>query len=624
MLFGSESEVLSAAAVVAVGGVLCLWVASKLRIPSILLLLPTGVILGPGLGILRPDEQFGDVLFPVVSLGVGVLLFEGGLSLRLDRVGEVRTVVGRLVTVGALVVWAIGGVTVYLLFDVTRGLAALIAALLVVSGPTVVQPLLRLAKPRPGPAEVLRWEGIVIDPIGATLAVVMLDAFLESSSPAGVVTRIVVTLAVGIAVGGALGTALTYAIGRHLAPDQLHNPIALAAAVGAFALADLVRPEAGLMATTVLGLVLANQRRAPSRHIREFEEEVGSLVLGGLFLVLGALIDLDDTMDVLPQAVVLTVVLIVIARPAAVYVSTVGSSMTTRERAFLCFVAPRGIVAAAVSAVFALEIEEVGLDPGPLVPVIFAVIVLTVVFYGFTAVPAAKYLRVARPEPEGVAIVGAERWHLEVANQLQDAGLPVLIFTDSEFERRRARQSALLVFDRSLDGEDVEEAAEALGIRSVLVLSDRMELSSAVINALAHVVGRANIYAAGDSGGLDGAGVGAMFAVRHAPGFTEEVIADLKQGATLAIRESVAPAADADAGAGQVESEAAGTEEDGDTAVAALSPEDAQRIEHVLVGLGTSSRTRAHFDALETERRLVMIEPERDDDTAPVVVEVVR
>lgn len=530
LLFASSS-VTTAIAVIVVAGISCLWLASKLRIPSILLLLPAGVLAGPGLGIVNPDEQFGEILFPVVSLGVGILLFEGGLGLRLDRVGSVRSVVGRLVTVGAFIVWIIASVSVYFLLDVRRAIAALIGAVLVVSGPTVVQPLLRLAKPRQSVAEVLRWEGIVIDPIGATLGVVVLDAVLEGSQPGRAAVRIAITLLAGGAIGGGLGVGLAFALGRHWVPDHLHNPVALATAIGAFALADQVQPEAGLMATTALGLTLANQQRAPSRHIREFEEELGLLVLGGLFLLLGARVDLEEVADVLPQAVVLTLILIFIARPLAVVASTIGSSLTTRERSFLAFVAPRGIVAAAVSAVFALEIEDAGLDPGPLVAVVFSVIVLTVLFYGFTAVPAARFLRVARPPQRAVAIIGADLWHLSFAEQLQDAGVSVLVFTDRAFERRRAQDRALLVFSGDLDHESVEEAADALGISTVLVLTDRVELATAVVSTLAPIVGRANVFSTSERTGIEGAGVASAVAVRAATGFTPEIVERLDAGA---------------------------------------------------------------------------------------------
>ena len=516
-VIASASSTTNAIAVVICAGVGCLWLASRLKIPAILLLLPAGVLAGPVLGILDPDEQFGEVLFPVVSIGVALLLFEGGLSLRFDRIGGVKSVTARLVTVGAFITWMVGIAAISFLFDISRGGTVLLGALLVVSGPTVVQPLLRMAKPRNSVSEVLRWEGIVIDPIGATLAVAVLDAVIEDAGFVDSVLRVGITLGAGGAIGFVTGVTLVFLLGRHAVPDYLQNPLALAAAIGAYALAESVSTDAGLMATTMLGLVLANQKQAPTRHIREFQEELSLLVLGALFLVLGARVDIDDMVDVLPASVALVLVLAVVARPLSVAVSTVGSGLSTRERMFIAVIAPRGIVAAAVSAVFALELEEAGVDPGPLVPITFSVIVLTVLLYGLTAVPMAKLLRVARPPSRGIAIVGADGWHLQLATQLQDADVPVMLFTDRAFERRRAEKSLLLVFDGRLQGEELLEAADALGINTVLVLTDRTELATAVVTTLGPHVGRANLYAMGHGYDVE-TGVGAALAARPAFG----------------------------------------------------------------------------------------------------------
>ncbi|MEZ5341805.1 MAG: cation:proton antiporter [Acidimicrobiales bacterium] len=531
----TSSETTNAIAIVMGGGVACLWLASRLKVPAILLLLPAGVLAGPVFGLLDPDEQFGSVLFPGVSLGVGLLLFEGGLSLRFDRIGSVKSVTARMVTVGAFITWLIGMGAISVLFDIGRGLTALMAALLIVSGPTVVQPLLRMAKPRSSISEVLRWEGIVIDPIGATLGVVVLDSVLHHRGFVGSAYQIFVTLGAGGVIGLVAGVALSYLLGRHAVPDYLQNPLALVIAIGAFAVAEMVSSDAGLMATTMLGLVLANQKQAPTRHIRDFQEELSLLVLGALFLVLGARVDLDEIVDVFPKAVVLVLVLVVVARPVAVAASTVGSGMTTRERMFIAVIMPRGIVAAAVSAVFALELEQAGIDPGPLVPVTFSVIVLTVLLYGLTAVPMARLLRVARPAPTGVAIVGADAWHLQLATRLQDADIPIMLFTDRAFERRRAEKSLLLVFDGRLQGEELHEAADAVGIRTVLVLTDRTELATAVVGSLGHYVGRANLFAL-DRGFEQETGVATALAARPAfsKGFSSDVLdAALAGGGTL-------------------------------------------------------------------------------------------
>ena len=516
MLLASGTETTTSIAVILVLGVGSLWLGSRIRIPSILLLLPAGVIAGPVLGILDPDEQFGEILFPLISLGVGLLLFEGGLSLSFERTREVRTVVVRLVTVGAFITWIIGWIGAYVFLDVNIRIAGLIGAVLVVSGPTVVIPLLRLAQPRHSVAEVLRWEGIVIDPVGATLAVVVLDAVIEDADPARAMVRIATTLLIGGLIGVAVGFAFLTALHHHVIPDHLENPIAISLAIAAFAMANTLQPEAGLMATTAMGLVLANQKRAPVRHVLEFAEDISFLVLGALFLVLGARVDLDELADIALPTLALTAVLVFIARPLAVWASTIGSGLSNRERMFLLVVAPRGIVAAAVSSVFALELTEAGVDPGPLAASTMVVIVATVVLYGFTAVPAARLLRIARPPNRAVAIVGGARWHLELASALQEVGISTMIFTDRQIERRRARQMTLLAYDGDLQSEDLEEAAEALGVGLVLVLSDRTELVTAAVTRLGHIVGRSNIYALRHAPGTGG--VGASITTRPAFG----------------------------------------------------------------------------------------------------------
>ncbi|MEZ5375557.1 MAG: sodium:proton antiporter [Acidimicrobiales bacterium] len=525
LMLASGGEVTPAIAVIAILGVASLWLGSRLRIPSILLLLPAGILAGPVLGLVEPDEQFGDLLFPLISLGVGILLFEGGLNLRWERTDEVRSVVFRLVTVGAFVTWVIGSIAAYLIFDITRGIAALLGAVLVVSGPTVVIPLLRLARPRRSVAEVLRWEGIVIDPVGATLGVVVLDAVIEDAGPVSSAVHVLYTLGSGLFVGLAAGGLLLWALRQHWIPDHLQNPLALATAIGAFAVSDMLRSEAGLMATTVIGLVLANQKIAPVRHILEFQEDLSYMVLGGLFLVLGARIEPSDLADVAIPALVLTLVLAVIARPLTVWTSTVRSGLTLRERAFLVGVAPRGIVAAAVSSVFALELEEAGRDPGPLASATFVVIIATVLLYGLSAVPMARLLHLARPADRAIAIVGGSQWHLDVAERLQEIGIPSIVFTDREIERRRARQRTILAFDGDLQSEEPEEAADALGVGTVLVLSDRTELATAVTSRLGHHVGRANIYSL--AGAHAEGGVGATLTSR--PAFGELSIEEVDQ-----------------------------------------------------------------------------------------------
>ena len=495
ILAATESDLGVGLAAIVVLGVGAQLLASRLRIPSVLLLLLVGGLAGPVVGVVDPDELFGDLLFPAVGLAVGILLFEGGLGLRfadLERHG--RGPIIRLITIGVLVTWVIGGVAAYFLIDVDRNAAVLIGAILVVSGPTVVLPLLRFARVREPVNGILRWEGIFIDPVGATLAIVVLDAVIEEEGAMASLERILTTTASGTAAGLVGAGVITLLFHRHWVPDHLHNPFTLAMVVAAYAGADLVLPEAGLFATTVMGVALANQRWAPIAHIREFEENLGSLILAGLFIVLGARIDPDQFLEFLPEAVALALVLIVVARPAAVYLSTVGSGLSFVERAYLVCLSPRGIVAAAVSALFALELDEAGQPVEALVPVTFVVIVVTVLFSGVAARVGAKRFRVARPEPRGVAFIGGPDWVVELAEWLSDREVPTLVVTTDPLEALEASSRGVLTYTGKVDSEDLLLAMDSVGVRVAIAVSRFQELNTLCIERSADAIGRANVY----------------------------------------------------------------------------------------------------------------------------------
>jgi NhaP-type Na+/H+ or K+/H+ antiporter len=398
-----DSEIVRGLALVVVLGVGLQWAARLLGLPSIVLLLAGGLAVGPGLGWVDPDEIFGDALFPVVSLAVGVLLFHGGLELRFaDLDGPPRGPVLRLVTVGALATWLLTAAAAHVLYSEPVRVSLLVGAVLVVSGPTVVGPLLRLARPADPDATILQWEGIVIDPLGATLGVFCVNAFFVSAlSPGEIWSDVVVVALAGVAAGLAGAALLVAALRRLVVPDDLEVAVALAVVVGVYAAAESVRPEAGLFATTTLGLALANQRIVPVRQLRAFGEPIVVLVIGTLFIVLAARVEAGPLIDHLPEALGLAAVLVLVVRPLVMGLCTWRHPLSLRERAFLACPAPRGIVAAATAALFTLRLEQIGQDSSVLVPAVFAVIIVLAVVYGLGAVPAARWLGVARTPPAG-------------------------------------------------------------------------------------------------------------------------------------------------------------------------------------------------------------------------------
>jgi NhaP-type Na+/H+ or K+/H+ antiporter len=370
--------------------------AKALGVPSILLLLGLGLLAGPGLGLLDPDAVFGESLFTLVSMAVGLLLFEESLKLDFARLrgGARRPVVG-LVTVGALLTGIGATAIAYLFLDVSWGRAAVVGSILVVSGPTVVGPLLAIIRPRQPLESVLAFEGIFIDPIGATVALGVANVVLRAESGDLVLTSI---SGLGIGVAGAALFVALIRWGR--VPKETEVVLAVAFAVTVYALAEWRHDEAGLFATTALGAALANQRVARTEPLHEFGSHLGLLLIGSLFIILAARIDLDALVrHALPTAGIV-VLLVLVLRPLVAAAATTGSGMTWRERAMVGWMAPRGIVAASTASVFALRFEQDGQPFPELVPVVFGVVLLTAVVYGLTGGPVARLLGVRSPEPE--------------------------------------------------------------------------------------------------------------------------------------------------------------------------------------------------------------------------------
>ena len=384
--------------------------ARLLRIPAILVLLLVGMAAGGWLGWIRPDELFGDLLFPGVDLAVAVILFEGGLLLNFRELrGDLPAVVRRLLTWGVVLTGVGAAAAGHLLLDMSWPVAVVFGAILTVSGPTVVVPLLRFVGATESVESVLKWEGVFIDAIGATLAVLAYETVRATGGSFGPQTLLEVglTLLVGVAVGLAVAAVLVWLLHWDAVDEHLASLASLGAAMAAFVAADLVRHEAGLMAAIVLGVALANQGRVSVAKVAKFKETLGTLLTSLLFVVLAARLDLAELQALLVPVAAVVAILVVLVRPFVVWVSTAGSQLPGNERAFVGWMAPRGIVAAATASVFGTGLVDAGMPSGEdLVPATFLVILGTVAVYGLTAKPVARLLDVVRddaPAPEEVA-----------------------------------------------------------------------------------------------------------------------------------------------------------------------------------------------------------------------------
>ncbi len=410
-------------------GMAAQWISWRLNLPSILLLLLTGIAVGPVLGWVNPEHIFGDLMHPIISLAVAVILFEGGLSLRLSDLREVGRTVRNLITIGVVVTWALASLSAWGILGMPLRVAVLLGAILVVTGPTVIIPMLRHIRPKGRIGAVVKWEGIVNDPIGAILAVLVFEAI---QAPAfGDVTQqtlLILGRTLGFGVGiGALGAVfLAQALSRRMIPDYLRNAITLAVVIAVNAMANEVQSESGLFAVTAMGIMLANQNRVSVHGIAEFKEDLQVILISTLFIMLSASLDLDAFHDVGRNGLLFLVALIVVVRPLSIIASTITTNMTWSERIFLIWMAPRGIVAAAVSSLFALRLTAIDVEGAEqLVPVTFVVIAGTVAFYGLTAPFIASRTGLTATDAQGMLFLGAQRWVREVALVLRDAGVDV-------------------------------------------------------------------------------------------------------------------------------------------------------------------------------------------------------
>lgn len=480
-------------------GVTAQWLAWWLRLPAILLLLIAGFIAGPVTGFLHPDELFGELLFPFVSLAVALILFEGGLNLQLSELQRHGAVVRNLVLGGALVTWILSAGAAYLLIGLDVGVAILLGAVLVVTGPTVIMPLLRHVRPTSRVHSILKWEGILIDPIGATLAMLVFEALVArgvGQAATGAVMGFLKTIVVGGGMGIVGAALLVLALYRHWVPDFLQNPVSLMMVLAVFTIADRLQAESGLLAVTVMGVALANQRRVAVKHIAEFKESLQVVLITALFIVLAARLEPKMVMAMLDGGPLVFVgLLIVLVRPAAVALATWRSELSWRERTLLAWMAPRGIVAAAVSSVFALRLGGSGYPHAEyLSGLTFLVIISTVVLYGLTAAPLARWLGVAQGQPTGALIVGAHSWARALARALQRQGLTVLLVDTDPEKIEAAHAEGLVAYQGNIISEEIKEELDLDGIGCLLAMTYNDEVNALAALHFSDVFGRAQVY----------------------------------------------------------------------------------------------------------------------------------
>lgn len=496
-------------ALVGILGIGAQWLAWRTGLPAIVLMLIAGFLAGPVFGIFDPEHAFGELLEPMVAVGVALILFEGGLSLDFRELRHTGSAVMRLATVGVALGWLLGALAGIYIAGLAPEVAILFGGILVVTGPTVVIPLLRQSSVQSRPASILKWESIVNDPTGALCAVIAYEYFRKiAEQPGASLFEVVPPLIIAAILAGLIGyvaaLAIAWAFPRGAVPEYLKVPVLLTAVIGVFVVSNLIEHEAGLVAVTVMGVALANMNVSSLRSIHPFKENIAVLLVSGIFILLSASLRIEDIQYINWQIALFLLALLFVVRPATILISLLGTNIPWNERLFLGWIAPRGIVLVAISGLFALRLSDLGFADGNLlIGLSFAVVVVTIVAHGFTIDIVAKLLKVKGASRPGILIVGSTPWTISLAEQVQEMKAPVLIVDPSWQRLALARQKGIPFYHGEILNEATEHNLELAPYQNLVAATENEAYNALVCNEFAHEIGRDSVFQLGEAAQSD-------------------------------------------------------------------------------------------------------------------------
>ncbi len=487
-----------AIALVGALGVGSQWLAWRLRMPAIVLMLLAGVLVGPVFGIFDPARDIGVLMAPIISIAVAIILFEGGLTLNFHSLQDAAKGVKRLVFVGAPLGWLTSALALRYGAGLSWESATVFGGIMIVTGPTVIAPLLRTARLSKRPAALLQWEAIINDPIGALAAVLAFSVVLvlnTATTFGAAMVELLIGVVVATALGGAAGWGLAWAFKRGQVPEYMKVPVLFALLVAVFAVSDMVLHESGLLAVTIMGIVIANANLPSYEELRRFKEHATVLLVSGVFILLAAGLNVDALWGLNWRALLFVALVIFVARPLTVLVSLLGSGVPWREQLFVAFTGPRGVVLIAVAGLFGDRLLNLGFaDAALIAPLAFVLVSSTVVLHGFTLKPFARWLGLTGADTPGVVIIGGANWTTAFAETLQKAEIPVLM-TDPNFGHlRAARAAGISTFSGDILSEAAEQRVELVSYATIVAATDNDAYNTLVATDLAPEFGRENVF----------------------------------------------------------------------------------------------------------------------------------
>ncbi|MFG5382554.1 cation:proton antiporter [Yoonia sp. R2-816] len=474
------------------------WLAWRLRMPAIVLMLVAGILIGPVAGVFDPARDFGPLLQPIIAIAVAIILFEGGLTLNFHKLQDAAIGVKRLVFIGAPLGWLTSTLALHYAAGLSWESAAVFGGIMIVTGPTVIAPLLRTARLAKRPAALLQWEAIVNDPIGALAAVLAFEVVLVLNT-ATTVNEAIIALLTGITVATVLGVAggvgLARAFKRGWVPEYMKVPVLFALLLAVFGLSDSVLHESGLLAVTIMGIVIANSNLPSYEELRRFKEHATVLLVSGVFILLAAGLDFAALGKLDWWALGFVLLVVLVARPLTVLVSLLGSGVPYKEQLLVALTGPRGVVLVAVAGLFGDRLLNLGFEDAALIgPLAFVLVSVTVVVHGFTLAPFARWLGLTGADTPGVVIIGGSPWTTAFAEALKKAEIPVLM-TDPNFGHlRSARAAGIDTFSGDILSEAAEQRLELVSYATLVAATDNDAYNTLVTTDLAPEFGRDNVF----------------------------------------------------------------------------------------------------------------------------------
>ncbi|RAJ14103.1 cation:proton antiporter [Arenibacter echinorum] len=481
-------------------GIIAQWVAWRFKLPAILPLILIGLLVGPistlftedGTKLIRPIWNkteglfLGESLYHFVSLAIGVILFEGGLTLKRSEVKRVGPVITKLITLGSAVTFFLAGTAAHFIFDLPWQISFLFSALIIVTGPTVITPILRNIPLKKDLSAVLKWEGILIDPIGALVAVLVFE-FISIGEGQGYtqtgLLEFVKVLLLGFTFGFSFAHALTLAIKKNYVPHYLLNVVSLSVVLSVFVISELFAHESGLLAVVVMGMVMGNTQLPNIKELLYFKESLSILLISMLFILLSASMNLPE-LELLysSKTLLLFAIVVFVVRPLGVFLSTTGSKLNFREKLFISWVGPRGIVAAGIASLFGSKLILRG-EPGAeyITPLVFMIVLGTVLLNASTARFMAKLLGVFLEKSEGILIIGASKVPRLIASYLKKNNRHVVLIDNNQNNIEKAKNLGLEAFVANIYSDALTDNIELNDVGYLMALTGNSDINEYAI-----------------------------------------------------------------------------------------------------------------------------------------------